>query len=492
MRRHDLRSLAILAVAVVAAALVSSHAAALMASQAAALEGELDRGVFRKEPYLIFPGVTDEMQILWQLHATAPCTLDWGTDLTYSLGSVVTSEYGAKHQHQHTLTGLTADALCQYRVRSGETRTGSFRAAPPEDATRLKFLAYGDTRTYPADHDAVAERMISTYQTDPDYQTLAVLMGDFVSDGDDEADWDGEYFPPAYANLMELYANVPTQAVRGNHEGAAILYASYFPGPYVVGCAWSFDYGPAHFVIVDQYVPYNTGSAQLEWIENDLAASDKIWKFMCLHEPGWSSGGGHSNEIPVQDYLHPLCVEHGVQIVFGGHNHYYARAVVDGIQHMTVGGGGAPLRTPDSGYPYIVTTAEAYHFAKIAIDGPYLTCEVIEHDGTVLDSFALEYEVGVEEPEPAVALLSPGQPNPFGGDTIISYFVPRDGPVKIRICNAAGRLVRTILDEPKRAGTHTTAWNGRDRSGEPCAAGVYFCSLEGSGFSVSEKLVLIR
>jgi hypothetical protein len=484
MGRTCIRSTAVL--------LLLALAVSVFCSQAAASQTAAGRAVFRKEPYLIFPGAMDEIQVLWQMQTTASCTLDWGTDTTYSLGSAVTAEYGTEHQHTHTLTGLTAGGHYFYRVRSGVSRTGSFRAAPLPDATRLKFLAYGDTRSYPADYNAVAAQMLTTLQADADYQTIALLAGDLVNNGDLEADWDGQFFPTAYSDINELHANVPTQAARGNHERAAILYGKYFPYPYAMGLAWSFDYGPAHFVVVDQYIDYGPGSAQLQWIESDLATSRKPWKFLCYHEPGWSAGGGHENEIPVQDYLHPLCVQYGVQIAFAGHNHYYARAVVDGVHHVTTGGGGAPLRTPDPSYPYIVTAAEAYHFCKIEIDGDQLIYEVIAHDGTLLDTFAMEHATDAPEWEATPAAIRSNAPNPFSGGTTVRYFVPRAGHVGVRVYDVSGRFVATVVDEWREPGEHTAVWDGLDRNGQDCGSGVYFLNLESNGSLASRKVVLAR
>jgi hypothetical protein len=141
--------------------------------------------------------------------------------------------------------------------------------------------------------------------------------------------------------------------------------------------------------MLDQYVPYAVGSAQYNWLVNDLTASTKNWKFIVLHEPGWSAGGGHDNNTTVQAVIQPLAEQYGVVMVFGGHNHYYARAVVNGVQHLTVGGGGAPLHTPDPNMPYIVTTSESYSFAKITIDANVLTCTVVKSDGTVIETFEL-------------------------------------------------------------------------------------------------------
>src|SRR5512140_286278 len=40
----------------------------------------------KKSPYLIYPGDNTEMEVLWQLTATATSTIEWGPDTTYSSG----------------------------------------------------------------------------------------------------------------------------------------------------------------------------------------------------------------------------------------------------------------------------------------------------------------------------------------------------------------------------------------------------------------------
>jgi hypothetical protein len=346
--------------------------------------------LIRKEPYLIWPGDVSRMQVLWQLTSTGQSTIAWGADTTYTLGWAQTSEYDSDHQHTFTIPNLIPGRKYYYRVAAqGPPYKGSFVAAPPADQADLNFTAYGDTRSYPAVHDQVAGAIIATYTADPSYQTLAIVVGDLVDNGDSEIDWTNEFFSPAYRNIRTLTATLPYQACMGNHEGSGALFVKYFPDPFVGGRYWSFDYGPAHFTMIDQYSSYGPGSAQLRWIDSDLAASTKKWKFIVLHEPGWSASGGHENNPQVQTEIQPLCLQHGVSIVFGGHNHFYARTEVNGIEHLTLGGGGAPLYTPAPNSPYLVASAKAYHYCRIAIKGEELTCQVLTPEGVSLDSFVL-------------------------------------------------------------------------------------------------------
>jgi predicted phosphodiesterase len=367
---------------------------------------------FKKGAYLIYPGDNTQMTVLWQLALTQGCTLAWGTDTSYSLGSTATTEYGTDHQHKYTITGLTPGTKYYYKVTAGTFETtGSFRAAPAADATTVKFFAYGDTRTYPASHSAVCGGMNSTIASDPDYQTILLQTGDWV-EADTENNWTNEFFNRSYPAQLQAEATLPIQGCMGNHEGGGTYYTKYWPYPYVAARYWSFDYGPAHVVILDQYTLYTPGSAQYIWLVNDLSTTTKKWKFIVLHQPGWTTGT-HPNDASVQNYIQPLCLQYGVSVVFAGHNHVYARAVVDGVHHITAGGGGAPLYNPIAGQPNIVIYEKTLHYCKIAIDGNSMNIQTLRPNGTIVDQFYVEKD----EPDFKFVQLTDVQLGMCDGDT---------------------------------------------------------------------------
>jgi len=357
----------------------------------------ISTGVMRKAPYLMLEDDNTQMKIMWQLNSTATCTVKWGTDTLYSTGSEQTLEFGGAHQHSHTLTKLTPSVKYYYEVIADTSFfNGSFRAAPPSDTSSTKFIVYGDSRSYPADHDHVAEGIISAYTADSSYQSLIVSMGDLVNNGDEESDWDTEFFDTGYPHLQTMLSTMPYEAVMGNHERPGLLYSKYLPYPFAGDRYWSFDYGPAHFVMVDQYTDCGPGSPQLDWIERDLASTTKSWRFICMHEPGWSAGG-HANDANVRKHIQPLCEKYGVAILFAGHNHYYARAEVNGVQHVTTGGGGAPLSPPDTTYPNVVTGTMTLHYCKVDIRANSLHLTALTPTGRVIDEFTLlNSQVSVE------------------------------------------------------------------------------------------------
>ncbi|MFC1600994.1 metallophosphoesterase [Candidatus Sumerlaeota bacterium] len=343
----------------------------------------------RKGPYLIYPDDNTQMAVLWQTDEVSTCSIEWGMDLAYGTSSTITTAYGADYQHAHMIDELDPGQLYFYRVSvRGDLYEGSFRAAPAADAHAVKLLAYGDTRTNMVAHDRVCSGIVDVFRSDPANQTLLLHVGDWSNAGGLEWSWSLEYFTRWWPNTREVQARLPIHGVRGNHELLPNVFLKYWPYPYVMPHYWSFDYGPAHIAIVDQYTDYTSGSAQLTWLEGDLAASDKPWKIMVFHEPGWSAGQYFGNPY-VRTELQPLCEKYGVQLVFAGHNHNYARALVNGVQHITTGGGGGPLTQPAATDPNVVVVAVAFQFCQLEIEGNTLRFQALAPDGTVIDSFTI-------------------------------------------------------------------------------------------------------
>ena len=351
----------------------------------------------RKGPYLIYPGINTQMTVLWQIDVTVGCTIAWGTDTSYSLGSVNTTEYSTGtdgHQHKYTITGLTPGTKYYYRVIAGsKVLTGNFYAAPAADATNVKFFMYGDTRTNGSWHNSVAGQMVSAYTADAAYQTMVLHAGDWVN-ADAETNWTIEWYNYSYTNIVNAAASMPIMGTIGNHEGngSCPVFEKYRPFPFYAAPAdyFSFDYGPVHVAVVDQYTTYTNPSAQYTWLVNDLNSTPKPWKIIVLHQPGWCAGGTHGNDTKVQTVIQPLCVTYGVQIVLAGHNHYYSRAVVPStppnVQHITSGAAGATLYSATPGQPYVVTyTINTLEFVKVDIQGDTLTFTAVSDGGTVID-----------------------------------------------------------------------------------------------------------
>lgn len=90
------------------------------------------------------------------------------------------------------------------------------------------------------------------------------------------------------------------------------------------------------------------------------------------------------------------------------------------------------------------------------------------------------------------AFLDQARPNPFNPTTSIDYVMGAEGRAVIRVFDVAGRLVRTLLDEPRPAGRNTVVWDGRDDSGRVLASGTYFYQLEAEGRTAARKAMLLK
>ena len=83
-------------------------------------------------------------------------------------------------------------------------------------------------------------------------------------------------------------------------------------------------------------------------------------------------------------------------------------------------------------------------------------------------------------------------PNPFNPTTTIPFVVYRDTHVVLRIYDAQGRVVRTLVEEPFAEGEHQVRWNGRDDQGREVASGAYYYRLVADGFTGSKTMILLK
>jgi len=365
--------------------------------------------LFRKNPYVLYTGDNTEMLLLWQLSQSETCEISWGEDDTYSTGTQTVNEYGNDIQYKILLDNLTPETKYYYKVScNNEDFESNFVTGSNSNVTSFSFYAYGDTRTQPAEHDGVAEQILTEITNAPASQTFIFNSGDLVANGEDENDWDNQFFDAQYTHINEMLSSLPYIAAVGNHEGNGTLFAKYFPYSLYENTGntyFSFDNANAHFIIIDQFTDYSAGSTQYDWIVDDLQNSDKPWKFAVFHKPGWSAGG-HSNDVDVQNILQPLFEQYDVPVVINGHNHYYSHAIVNDIHHITTGGGGAPLYDPNSSYPNIVKVDKSFHFLKIDIsDDNLLTISVIRKNGSVIETFTIDKTAGIKTPKDNTNIL---------------------------------------------------------------------------------------
>ncbi len=81
----------------------------------------------------------------------------------------------------------------------------------------------------------------------------------------------------------------------------------------------------------------------------------------------------------------------------------------------------------------------------------------------------------------------------YGGDAVEIKFAVAGStlPVDLGIFDVRGRLIRSLLQEGRPQGEHTTTWDRRTQSGGRVARGVFIVRLRASGTNDTRKLVLL-
>ena len=92
----------------------------------------------------------------------------------------------------------------------------------------------------------------------------------------------------------------------------------------------------------------------------------------------------------------------------------------------------------------------------------------------------------------AASGLQQNYPNPFNSATTISYSLPHQTDIVLKIYNTIGELVRTIIVGTQGPGLHKVQWDGNDRFGQPVTSGIYLYRIEGDGVSQTGKMMLVE
>ena len=88
--------------------------------------------------------------------------------------------------------------------------------------------------------------------------------------------------------------------------------------------------------------------------------------------------------------------------------------------------------------------------------------------------------------------LAQNAPNPFNSQTVLSYFLPAAGPVRLDVFTLTGQRVAVLHQGPQQAGYHRLHWDGRDNTGRSLASGTYLYRLMTDETVLTRKLTLLR
>ncbi len=83
--------------------------------------------------------------------------------------------------------------------------------------------------------------------------------------------------------------------------------------------------------------------------------------------------------------------------------------------------------------------------------------------------------------------LSQNYPNPFNPVTTIAFSLKEEGPVNLEIYNAAGQLVKTVINKTMSPGQHTVSVSATDM-----ASGMYIYTIQSGSYRATRKMVVLK
>jgi hypothetical protein len=298
--------------------------------------------------------------------------------------------------HEVSICGLQPGTLYHYRIVNGTTFTddATFSTAPTAGSTtRLAIL--GDSR----DSFSIFGQALQASITDG--AEAAIFTGDAVLLGIQQELWDGWF-----SAVSTMLPSLPLAFALGNHETNARQAFAQLPGPGTNGQWYSFDWGDVHFTVLNDS-PLDMSviaGAERDFLDSDLAATQKLFKVVVHHKPVYTSYegsgiAGHMHEAGLETNWVPLYEQHGVDVVFNGHVHGFERTwplkggmpVADGQGpvYFVFGGAGA-TQVPLTAKPFIATQAmNTYGYQLLDVNGRTLKITAKSIDGSVLDTYSI-------------------------------------------------------------------------------------------------------
>jgi 3',5'-cyclic AMP phosphodiesterase CpdA len=242
--------------------------------------------------------------------------------------------------HSVRFDGLNPDTLYAYRVMGADGHWSEWfqtRTAPVSG--RVRFIYMGDAQNGVL---SLWSRTIrAAFAAAPDARFM-LHAGDLVNRGSRDVEWADWFKAGGF-----LHAMVPAVPVAGNHE-----YDMTDPDDAARMRVLSHLWRPQFRLPVEQDLPaklhetayvvrYSADLAvfvldtnqkdlapQAAWLDAQLKASTARWKVVTMHHPVFSSGRERDNK-GLRDVLLPVLTQNNVDLVLQGHDHTYARGLLD-------------------------------------------------------------------------------------------------------------------------------------------------------------------
>ena len=328
----------------------------------------------------------------------------WQTaDGTCTLTGFSTSK-SAAYTNAAQLTGLTAGTDYEFRVGDGATwsEPQSFRTrAAAQDTT--SFVVMGDTQmTGSPDSEedkasiAVLEKLGAIVKDKP--VDFGLQTGDYVDNGSNYAMW-----TEMQNAFSATFPGVSFFHTLGNHEyygdasGRISADLLQLPGKDY----YSVEYGDVYVAVINNSADL---SAACEWLKQDAAQSTCMWKILSIHQPPYYTNAKNGGSEKFHELIPAAAEAAGIDAVFSGHDHSYARIMArdgaavteNGVTYFICGDLGEKSRdqnyaiSSDFDYAYCEQNYEGLILYVTANDKTMTVSAYDSKDGRLVDSAVLQ------------------------------------------------------------------------------------------------------
>jgi Calcineurin-like phosphoesterase len=301
-----------------------------------------------RQPYL--QSVTQNSIIVrWRTNIPTNSKVSYGTSLTY--GNTVTDN-NLVIEHEIKLLSLQNSTKYFYKIGSTITDfqgdiNNYFSTSKPPNTPQNNFRVWvtGDFGVGNSNQIAVKNAYKTYVGANP--ANFWIWLGDNAySTGSDI-----EYTANTFNQYPDIFKNTPVYPSIGNHDYGNLAYQSVatlgtsFPyfnqfsmptnaeaGGVASGTEkyYSYNYGDAHFIVLDSYGSLNTNTSPMYlWLQNDLNQNLQKFTICYFHHPPYTKGTHNSDteieSINMRQNIIPLLESKSVDLVLSGHSHVYER-----------------------------------------------------------------------------------------------------------------------------------------------------------------------
>tara|TARA_R110000868_G_scaffold259361_6_gene517371 strand:- start:18433 stop:24132 length:5700 start_codon:yes stop_codon:yes gene_type:complete len=126
-----------------------------------------------------------------------------------------------------------------------------------------------------------------------------------------------------------------------------------------------------------------------------------------------------------------------------------------------------------------------YYWQVQAIDNGFMSSMFTEETMFEVLNSAVANEISNELPKEFT--LNQNYPNPFNPSTNIEYSTPKSGLVRLQIFDITGRLISSLVNETKQAGTYQVTFDAGN-----LASGLYIYRLQVANIVITKKMTLVK